>query len=99
MLQQLKACVLPRTDVEEMIVLLVFAESMKLKYQELDIEVPDWLSDKISAITKEIEARNHDALLGKIRSAESRLEAMKPAEQKRVELAKEIKRLKTLVGK
>lgn len=99
MLAQLKGVNLPRTDVEEMVVLLVFAEGMKLKYQELEIDVPEWLSDKISAITKEVEARNHDSILAKIRSAESRLEAMKPAEQKRVELSKEIKRLKALAGK
>jgi len=99
MLQELKTFNKDRAGVEEMVALLAFAEAMERKYVGLDIEVPDWLEDKISAITKEVNARNHDALLAKIRSAESRLEAMKPVDQKRTELAKEIKRLKVLAGK
>jgi hypothetical protein len=99
MLNQLKGVVLPRTDVEEMVALLAFAEGMKAKYIELELDVPEWLEDKVSAIEKEVRSRSHDALLARIRQAESRLEAMKPAEQKRTELSKEIKRLKALAGK
>ncbi len=99
MLAQLKGVVLPRTDVEEMVALLVFGEGLAAKYQDLEIPVPDWVQDKIAALTKEVEARNHDALLARIRQAEGRLEAMKPTEQKRKELAADIKRLKALAGK
>ncbi len=93
MLAELKNLSLPRIDIEGMVALLVFAEGMQAKYDALEMETPAWLDEKIKVLGREIRDRNHDALLAKIRSAKSRIETMKPLDEKRKDAQKELKRL------
>src|SRR5947207_2481564 len=99
MLAQLKTLNIPRTDIEELVALLAFANGMVTQYEAEELEVPEWLEEKVKVLGREIRERSHDALMAKIKGAKSRLEAMKPAETKRAELAKEIKRLEALASK
>lgn len=94
MFTQLKNLNLERSEVDELIALLVFAESMIPKYEEKGVEVPEWLVDRIQVLDREITDRNRDAVMSEIRRAESQLEAMKSPTEKKAALQTRLNKLK-----
>lgn len=94
MYAQLKTLNVDRLDLDEAVALSSFGASLEARYKDLGLEVPTWLSDNLKMLDREIESRVTDSLQKQLKSAESRLESLKPADQKRRELAQEIKQLR-----
>jgi len=81
-------------DIDELIVLERFGKGLATGYTEHALDVPEWVSDKLTALGKEIKARRADAIAREIKLTEGRLEALKTADEKRVDLRAKLERLR-----
>lgn len=82
-----------RMDVDELVALLAFGESLRKQYEALQLEEPDFVSIQIKSLRREIHARNADKVEARKREIASRIDALKtPAEKKR-ELQAELEKL------
>jgi hypothetical protein len=81
-------------DMEELVELAAFGRSFRSEFEALGAEVPDWVDIQLKSLRRVIRSRDMDRLEKMIREKEARLEALKPAEEKRKDLQEEIDRLK-----
>lgn len=93
MYAQLRQLNLDRLDIDEAVALSAFGGALQARYEELGVAVPDWLDANMKTLDREIADRVRDGLSKDLREKRARLESLKPADQKRRELATEIKRL------
>ena len=93
-LAQLKTFNENACDLEELVVLLTFGNQLRDTFEAVSVEIPEWLDGQLRKLKREIRSRQADSIDKVIREKEARLEALKPAEKKRAELAAEIKKLK-----
>lgn len=82
-----------RFETEELIELAAFGRMLEAEFTQLNVEPPEWIGNQLTAVRREIKARNADALANKIRSAKSRLAALATVDEKRAALADEITKL------
>jgi hypothetical protein len=94
MLEKLRSFDVDRLDVEEAIALSAFARSLKSEYEALGGEAPEWLDNRTRELRREIRARQQDGIEKRLHEAQARLEALKPAAERREELQAEIDKLK-----
>lgn len=85
MLTQLKNLNLERMDLEEALALYAFGESLQAKYDSFQIDTPEWLTENLAALKREVQDRVRDELVRKIRMDESALETLKTQAEKRAE--------------
>lgn len=93
MLDRLRSFDIDRMDLEEAIALSAFGRAMRAEYEVLQADAPEWLDNRLRELRREIRTRQQDSLEKRIREAKARLQALKPAEQRRAELAAEIEKL------
>ena len=93
MLDRLRSFDIDRMDLEEAIALSAFGRAMRAEYEALQADAPEWLDNRLRELRREIRTRQQDSLEKRIREAKARLQALKPAEQRRAELAAEIEKL------
>jgi hypothetical protein len=86
---------LTRPDFDELMALRAFATTLALTYGDLELEQPEWLAEAKAALDKEIHGRNRDNLERELKETESRLEALKSADEKRMDLKAKAERLKS----
>lgn len=84
-----------KLSLDEIVELAAFARVFREEYEKNGGEVPTWLSDSLKGLRREINARQLDSVEKTLREKLSRLEALKPTEQKRQELQAEIDALKS----
>jgi hypothetical protein len=80
--------------IEDLVALSAVGRVVQDEFAKLSVEEPEFLGPKLREIRREIQVRDADRIEKLIREKESRLEALKPAEQKRQELQADIDRLK-----
>lgn len=88
-----------RSTLEEMLALVTFGKSLRAEYEARGIMVPEWLSEKLRVLNREIESHRRDALelrLKEIRAEQTRLQT--PAERREA-LAKEQEQLEAALAK
>lgn len=90
MLNQLKSLDTERINLEELVALSAFAKGLRAEFDHVNAEVPEWLDQRARELAREIRSRLADSVDKKLREAKARLEALKPADQKRAELKREI---------
>lgn len=96
--------VLERTDVEEIsTVEELFLAQNQLRvidqgYQDLSLTTPDWVIDKLTQTTHEIDTRMRGELQRRLRAAEARRSALKTADEKRKDADAEIAELRAKLG-
>lgn len=99
MYNQLKNLSIDRIDLDEAVALLAFARLIQSEYiTGLLMPVPEWITDRINELTNEVRARTRDAKQKRVRQLQAQLDAMKPAEVRREEMAAELTRLKGELG-
>ena len=93
--------VLQTTDIEEMgsVEELILAQN-QLKiidagFQELKLEPPDWVLEKLSETGHEINMRVKGELMKRLKSAKARRSALRTADEKRKDLDAEIAELES----
>jgi gas vesicle protein len=98
MLNEFKSFNVERANDEELVALAAFGRVLRAEYESSNIEVPTWVTDNLRTLRREIASRNADNLEKTLREKKARLEALKPAEQRREELQKEIDALQEKVN-
>lgn len=98
MLETLKNLNIDRLDLDEAIALSRFARSLRAEYEELGLEIPEWLDSRTRELRREIKARNQDYLEKRLKEAKDRYNRLKPAEEQRDEARAEVERLEKMVG-
>lgn len=98
-LNQLKTFNENALDLDQLVQLLAFATILHATYDDVAVDVPEWLDGQIRKLKRQIRTREADTIEKRIREKEARLEALKPVDKKRSELAAEIRALKTKQSK
>jgi ABC-type uncharacterized transport system involved in gliding motility auxiliary subunit len=92
-LSDLKNFDVNRLEINELIALSAFAQTLHQAYEVHQVPEPEWFQLSIKALRREIKSRRLDSLESELRAKKARLETLKPAEEKRTSLADEIKQL------
>lgn len=99
MLRELKNLNVDTREMEELIALSAFAKSMKAEYEFREMEVPEWIGDRLTLLNSEIRTRRHDELTRALREKKIRRQQMAPREERVAQLDADIERLeKQLAG-
>jgi hypothetical protein len=86
-------------DLDEAISLVAFGKVLSAEYAEFEMETPEWLTEALTSLKREIGVRRLDAIEREIKDADSRLEALKSADEKRTDLRAKKDRLEALKAK
>lgn len=93
MLHQFKTFQADRMDLDDLIALAAFGHMLRDQYEKFGLEVPDFVTDNIKAITREVKTKTAATLESRKRELLSRKDALKtPAERKR-EIEAELKQI------
>ena len=92
----LKAIVIDTTDVENLMIVKNYLMVIDKEYQNLSLDTPEWVTDKLGEVSREIDSRVKAELTLMLKQAKSRRAALKTADEKRNDLDAQIK---TLEGK
>lgn len=98
MLAKLKAFIADRYDMDDLVELSAAARSIHAEYEQLGVEVPDWVDAQIKAVRREVKDRQRDSIESRLKNARSRLDALKTPEEKREALRKEVAQLEQLTA-
>jgi len=98
MLQQLKNLNIERLDLDEGVALAAFGRAMEAEYAHVSAEAPDWLTDNLKALRKEVRQRLQDTLESRLLEVTSRIESLSTVEEKRAKLREEKERLMAKLG-
>lgn len=97
-LQHLRAFTPDNYDLDELVALKAQANGLKAAYADAGMEAPEWLAEVDDRLAKEVAARSRDMLERELRETESRIEALKTADEKRTDLRAKADRLKAKLG-
>lgn len=87
MLTTLRALNLDRIDIDEMVALKTFGESMRGTYEVQGLATPEWLSDTLDVLGKEIASKRIEQLTRERKLIEAQERTLMTKEEKRAELA------------
>jgi hypothetical protein len=93
MLDALKNFDAKRADLPELVELASFGRSLLAEFEALSVEPPDWVTENLTAVRREVKSRNQDRLAAKLKSAKARLETLKTPDEKRKGVETEIAEL------
>ena len=98
MLQQLKNLDTENTHLDEMVALLTFGQALQTTYATQALEAPDWLDEKMSSLRSKISTMRKENLERALKNVQSKREALKSADEKKLDLSAEEARLKKALG-
>lgn len=87
---QLKQFLVDDIAIEDLILARGDLAKLDAGYQELNIETPEWVTDKLALVNKEIIDRNRGELQRRLKAAKARRAGLATAEEKRAGLDAEI---------
>lgn len=80
-------------EIDEAIAMLAFAKTIRAEYDNLQVDVPIWLDERVREIKHEIRARHQDIIDKRLREVNAKLDSLKTPEEKRTDLRAEKDRL------
>lgn len=90
----IRAIVVEDTGVEDLMIAKSQLAIIDAGYTELKLETPEWVTNRLSEVTREILARVRAERERRLRELESRATALKPRSEVRKDVQKEIEALK-----
>jgi hypothetical protein len=84
-------------NLDDAVATLAVGKAIIAEWSAQGIPAPDWLSEKVGEIGREVKARHRDFLERALREAMARKAALKTREQKAADADGEIERLKALL--
>ncbi len=85
-LTQFKTFNADRMDVDELVALLAFGKILRATYVEENIDEPEFVNTQLKSLRREINDRNADKIAARKRELVARIDGLKTAAQKKVEL-------------
>ena len=98
-LNQLKNFDADSYDLDALIALSADGKALRNEFTALGVDVPEWLESTIRLISKTVDLRQADALEKRARTIRARIQALKPASERRLELDAELKAVEAKLGK
>lgn len=93
MLDALKNFDAKRADLAELVELSAYGRALLAEFEALSVEAPDWATENLAAVRREVKSRNADRLNAKLKAAQARLETLKSPDEKRKSVEDEIAKL------
>ena len=94
----LRAIEIDTTEIEDLMVIKNQLAVIDTEYQNLTLDTPEWVTDKLGEVSREINNRVTAELTLKLKQAKSRRSALKTADEKRKDLDVEIAALEGKLG-
>lgn len=94
--EYLKNLDLDRTSLDDMVEYSLIARQLHAEYEQLGVEIPQWLDDRTREIRREVKVRQQDVVDKRLREAKARLAALATPEEKRAKIREEIEALEKL---
>jgi len=85
-------------NVEELILAKSQLKTIDDAFQEMKLDTPEWVVDKLSEVGLEINVRVRSELQRRLKTAKARRSALRTADERRKELDAEIAELESKVG-
>ena len=95
-LVQLKNLDTDRYNTDELVALSAEGKALQAEYNTLGVDEPEWLGAAVRSLAREVRTKQADAIEKRLRQAKARVQALKPASERRAEYEEEIKRLQEL---
>lgn len=99
MLDKLKRLDLERIDLDEAVYLVAIGEAMKDVYATGSLETPQWLTDNVRELNREISNRMAESREKALRETELELASLRSREEKKQDLQAKADRLKAQLGR
>jgi hypothetical protein len=96
-LNQLKQFDADRYDLDELVCLSAEGNLLQAQYKTLGVDEPEWLGNTVRSLANNIRLRQADAIEKRLRQAKARVQALKPASERRAELEAEIAKLQSQI--
>jgi predicted transcriptional regulator len=90
MLDALKNFDAKRADLAELVELSAYGRALLAEFETLSVEAPEWATENLAAVRRELKSRNQDRLAAKLKAAKARLETLKTVDEKRTGVQAEI---------
>jgi ATP-dependent Lon protease len=84
------------TDIDELVAALAFGKSLRVEFDALQIEEPEYIDTTLKAVRREIASRNSDKVAARKRELTARIDALKSPTQKKKELEEELAKLEAM---
>lgn len=94
MLQELRNFDVNRLALDEMFALSAFGKMVRSEYQNRNMPVPEWLTDQLSKLEREIVARRRDELERRLKEIRAQRTMLETTGEKRDRLAREEEELR-----
>lgn len=85
-----------RASIVDMVSLRAYARTVVSEFENFSIEVPEWITNQVKALDRQIVAKRADSLEARKREVTARLENLKTPSEKKAELTRELKKLTEL---
>jgi hypothetical protein len=90
MLDNLRSFDIDRIHTDEAIALVVFAKGLRAEYETRQMDVPEWLTDKVRSLDRWIASNRRDALELRLKEARAAQAGLMTADQRREKVAADI---------
>jgi hypothetical protein len=96
--QQLLSLLVDDISIEDLILAKGDLKVLDAGFQELGIDTPEWVTDKLSLVSAEVVSRNKAELMRRLKAARARRMALATPDEKRSKLEQEIAALEQKLG-
>ena len=93
MLGNFKTFTADRLDLDELVSLSAFGKTLRKEYEAHQVEVPEYVSTQLNALTREIKGRVTDSIEARKKQIKSQLESLKTPAERRAALEAELGKL------
>jgi hypothetical protein len=98
MLEQFKNFNVEGGDLDELVALSAFGKQLRGEFEVQKVAVPEYVSDNLNALAREIDSRLADRRAQRIRELKSQRTSLATAQEKRDAIDKELEALGETVG-
>jgi hypothetical protein len=98
MLQDFKNFNVDAADLDELVALSAFGKQLRGEFEAQKVAVPEYVSDNLNSLAREIDARMADRRATRVRELKAQRDSLKTAQERRDAIDKELAALGEPVG-
>lgn len=98
MLEQFKNFNVDAADLDELVALSAFGKQLRGEFEAQKVAVPEYVSDNLNSLAREIDGRMADRRATRVRELRSQRDSLKTAQERRDAIDKELAALGEPVG-
>ena len=90
MLQDFKSFNVDAADLDELVALSAFGKQLRGEFEAQKVAVPEYVSDNLNSIAREIDSRMADRRATRVRELKAQRDSLKTAQERRDAIDKEL---------